>query len=67
MISQFPIESDQPMRINLIEHAVDKDGDALAASIIEQPREFSLVSMVVENDNVNYTTTNNHRVHIQPP
>ena len=46
-----PLESNQPIKINLIGHAIDKDGDALAASILEQPQ-FSQIPMIVENDNV---------------
>ena len=46
-----PLESDQPIRINLLGHAVDKDGDSLVASIRDQPQ-FSQIPMVIENDNV---------------
>ena len=33
-----PITSDQPISINLVEHATDVDGDKLVASIVTQPQ-----------------------------
>ena len=45
-----PITSDQPIRINLIEHATDDNGDKLAASVVTQPQ-LSQIPIIVENDN----------------
>ena len=45
-----PITSDQPIRINLLEHTTDIDGDKLVASVVTQPQ-FSQMPIIIENDN----------------
>ena len=45
-----PLTSDQPIRINLIEHATDDNGDKLSASVVTQPQ-LSQIPIIVENDN----------------
>ena len=44
-----PITSDQPIRINLLEHTTDVDGDKLVASVVTQPQ-FSQMPIILEND-----------------
>ena len=44
-----PITSDQPIRINLLEHTTDVDGDKLVAYVVTQPQ-FSQMPIILEND-----------------
>ena len=44
-----PITSDQPIRINLLEHTTDVDGDQLVASVVT-PAKFSQMPIILEND-----------------